>query len=487
MEHLAWPRSLKGRLIVTYLFLLLLSVGGLAGWMAPQLRKYAEEQFEHELEIEAHLAAIVLREQIEDVIDGKAKADSLSDLLDTYASAFNSQLRMTVLNANLLVLASTDPRVLTEREDRHPELLAAANRQEQHDIRPDEYSGEERIFAAAPVINDDESAIAFIQVSFPTAPLRTDVHRTWATLFGVVAVVALGTLGTSLWLAQQVAAPLEGLTMLAHRLASGDLKGRAPLDGPQEVRQLTKAFNEMAERLEQMLQRQRDFVANAAHELRSPLTSMRLRLELILTQMQDDPQAQRRYLEQILEELDRLRKMADQLLMLSSLEQGNRLPPVPTDLAPLLYELSEEMMPIFRAREQKLILEVPSHLPKVLVNAEQVRIIVRNLLDNAAKYTQNGGQIEMKAEAQEGHLVIAVQDNGPGISDETLPHIFERFYRGDRSRSRTAESGSGLGLALVKELVTINGGTIEVRSVPGKGSTFIVRFPLLETDHESVP
>ncbi len=487
MAHFAWPRSLKGRLIVTYLFLILLSVGGLAGWMAPQLRKYAEEQIEHELEIDAHLAAIVLREPIQKVAEGKARAESLNDLLRTYASAFNSRLRITVLNADLLVLASTDPRVLTDREDRHPELLAAANKQEQHDIRLDEYSGEERLFTAAPVVNDDESPIAFIQVSFPTASLWADVRRTWAMLLGVVTVVAMVTLGSSLWLAQQVAAPLERLTMLAHRLASGDLKGRAPLEGPQEVRQLAEAFNEMAERLEQMLQRQRDFVANAAHELRSPLTSMRLRLELILSEMQDDPQAQRRYLEQILEEIDRLRKMADQLLMLSSLEQGNRLPPVPTDLAPLLYELSEAMMPIFRARQQKLTLEVPSHLPKVLVNAEQVRIIVRNLLDNAAKYTQNGGQIEMKAEAQEDHLAIVVQDNGPGISDETLPHIFERFYRGDKSRSRTAEGGSGLGLSLVKELVTINGGTIEVRSAPGKGSTFIVRFPLLEIRYESVP
>ncbi|MEJ5240462.1 MAG: HAMP domain-containing sensor histidine kinase [Anaerolineales bacterium] len=481
MAHFAWPRSLKGRLIVTYLFLILLSVGGLAGWMAPQLRKYAEEQAEHELEIEAHLAAIVLREHIEEVIEGKVEADSLRDLLHTYASAFNSRLRITVLNADLWVLSSTDPRVLTDREDRHPELLAASRRQEQHDIRLDEYSGEERIFAAAPVINDDdESPIAFIQVSFPTAPLWVDVRRTWATLFSVVAVVALVTLGSSLWLAQQVAAPLERLTALTRRLANGDLKGRARLQGPQEVRQLAEAFNEMAERLEQMLQRQRDFVANAAHELRSPLTSMRLRLELILTQMQDDPQAQRRYLEQILEEIDRLRRMTDQLLLLSSVEQGNRLPPVPTDLAPLLYELGEEMMPIFRARQQKFTLEVPPHLPNVVVNPEQVRIIVRNLLDNAAKYTQHGGQIELKAEDRGGYLVISVTDNGPGISDETLPHIFDRFYRGDKSRSRTAESGSGLGLSLVKELVTLNKGIIEVQSAAGKGSTFTVRFPLLE-------
>jgi signal transduction histidine kinase len=123
---------------------------------------------------------------------------------------------------------------------------------------------------------------------------------------------------------------------------------------------------------------------------------------------------------------------------------------------------------------------VPPHLPTVRVNPEQVRIIVRNLLDNAAKYTQPGGFIELRAEAEGRQVVISVRDNGPGISEETLPHIFDRFYRGDKSRSRTAESGSGLGLSLVKELVVLNQGTIEVQTAPGKGSTFMVRFPIWE-------
>lgn len=473
-------RSLRARLIATYLVLILLSVGGLAGWMAPQLRQYAEEQVEHELEVEAHLAALLLREPLEKVSEGEADEAFLVNKVQDYLSALNGELRLTIFDANFHPLFSSDPQVALGERQAWPELRAASRKQEQHDIRRDEVSGEERIFTAAPVINGDNAPIAFVQLSFPTAPVWQNVYRAWIALFGVVIVVAAVTIGSGLWLTAQVVGPLEQLTTVIHRIAAGNLKERAPLRGPQEVQQLAGAFNEMADRLERMIQRQQDFVANAAHELRSPLTSIRLRLELILTQLQDDPQMQRQYLEQVLEEIERLRKMTDQLLMLSSIEHGNRLPPAVIDLAPLLYEVSDEIAPLFHLRRQEFALEVPPHLPKVQVNPEEMRIILRNLLDNAAKYTQEGGKIRLQAWSEAGNVFVTVQDNGPGMSEETLPHIFERFYRGDKSRARSAQSGSGLGLSLVKELVQLNNGKIEVKSAPGQGSTFILRFPVVD-------
>lgn len=474
-------RSLRARLIATYLVLILLSVGGLAGWMAPQLRQYAEEQAEHELELEAHLAALLLRESLEKVSEGEADKAFLLSKVQAYLSALNSELRLTIFDTDFHPLFSSEPQIAPGAERQiWPELRAASKKQEQHDIRWDEVSGEERIFTAAPVINDDNAPIAFVQLSFPTAPVWQNVYRAWIALFGVVILVAALTISSGLWLTAQVVGPLEQLTTVIHRIAAGNLKERAPLRGPQEVQQLAGAFNEMADRLERMLQRQQDFVANAAHELRSPLTSIRLRLELILTQLQDDPQMQRQYLEQVLEEIERLRKMTDQLLMLSSIEHGNRLPPAVIDLAPLLYELSDEIMPIFHLRHQVFSLEVPPHLPKVQVNPEEMRIILRNLLDNAAKYTQEGGKIRLQAWSEAKNVFVTVQDNGPGISEETLPHIFERFYRGDKSRARSAQSGSGLGLSLVKELVQLNNGRIEVKSAPGQGSTFTLCFPVVE-------
>ncbi|MFO3796425.1 MAG: sensor histidine kinase [Anaerolineales bacterium] len=474
-------RSLRARLIATYLVLILLSVGGLVSWIAPQLRKYAEEQVEHELELEAHLAALLLREPVEKVREGEADEAFLVSKVQEYLSALNSELRLTIFDADFHPLFSSDPQiVLGTKRQAWPELRAASQKQERHDIRWDEVSGEERIFAAAPLINGNNAPIAFVQLSFPTAPVWQNVHRAWITLFGVVMAVAAVTIGSGLWLTAQVVGPLEQLTAVIHRIAAGNLKERALLRGPQEVQQLAKEFNEMADRLERMIQRQQEFVANAAHELRSPLTSIRLRLELILTQLQDDPQMQRQYLEQVLEEIERLRKMTDQLLMLSSLEHSNRLPPAMIDPAPLLYEVSDEIAPLFHLRHQAFMLEVPPHLPKVQVNAEELRIILRNLLDNATKYTQEGGKIRLQARSEAGNVLVTVQDNGPGISEEALPHIFERFYRGDKSRSRSAQGGSGLGLSLVKELVQLNNGQIEVKSAPGQGSTFTLRFPVVE-------
>lgn len=479
MFHL--PRSLRERLILTYLALVLLAVGGLAAWIASQMRHYAEEQLEHELELEAHLAALLLHEEIQNHLADQTDTTALSNAVEKYLATLNSQLRLNVLDQEFRLILSSDPKIVPNRvEQATPELLAARLKREQHDIRWDEINQEERVFTAAPIINGENIPIAFIQLSFPTAPIKENIHRSWLTLFGVVVLIAVITAGSSILLAGQIAKPLEQLRHVIYKLAQGSLTERAPIRGPQETRDLAIAFNQMADRLEQMIQRQRDFVANAAHELRSPLTSIRLRLELILTELQDDLKAQREYLEHMLEEIDRLRKMTDQLLALSSIECGPHLPPTPVDLAPILYELGEEMVLLFRFKEQNFVLDVPPHLPSIQANPDHLRMIVRNLLDNASKYTQRNGTIQLRASADSNNVYVAVQDNGPGISSSTLPRIFDRFYRGDKSRSRSSEGSSGLGLSIVKELVALNGGKIKVESAVGQGSTFTVCFPIVQ-------
>ncbi len=472
---LRWPRSLRGHLLLTYLALMVLSVGGLILWTGQRLQTATVEQAEHNLELEAFVIANALREPLNNWYEGESPGGrSLESLVRSYAQ--NTGSRVTVIDVRLQVLFSSDERVPIHNEEDHLELIAARAGKEQHDIRWDEWSGEERLFVAAPVSKEDRKVISFIQLSIPTAPIYDEIRRTWLSLFAAGGIVLATTTLVSLVLARQIARPVQNLTAITEEIAAGHLEQRVTPAGPDEIQRLGRAFNRMAERVREMLARQQTFVANAAHELRSPLTSLRLRLEMLQAYGQSDGELTRRYLGQMEREIDHLRRLVDHLLALSALDEGERLPCTPLDVAPLLYELADEMGPLAQKAGLDLRVNVPPHLPLLITNAEQMRIVVRNLLDNAIKYTPGGGRVTLSAWADNGRVQIAVADTGVGIPAEALPHIFERFYRLDKARSRQ-QGGAGLGLALVRSIVEAQGGQVEVKSQPGVGSVFTLSLP----------
>ncbi len=479
------PRSLQGRLLLTYLVLMLLGLGGLILWTGLRLQFAIIEQAEHDLELESLILANVLREPLEKWREGEPDpAHALDQLVQTYAQSVN--VRVTIVDSRLQVLFSSDEAVLPHVEHDHPEIVAAILGREQHDIRWDEWRREERLFVAAPIRDEEGRVEGLVQLSVPMAPLYGEMARTWASLLGVGGLILLVTVLASLLLARQVAGPLRGLTEVTEAMAAGDLEQQVVPAGPDEVQRLGRAFNRMAERVREMLARQRTFVANAAHELRSPLASLQLRIELLQRHGQDNPDLARHYLRQIEQELEHLHRLVEHLLALSQLDEGEPLPRAPLDLAPLLYELADEMGPLVQAAGLAISVDVPPHLPPVAANSESIRVIVRNLLDNAIKYTPEGGQVALRAEAADGEVRIAVADTGQGIPPEHLPHIFERFYRVDGVRPRR-QGGAGLGLSLVRSTVEAYGGYVSVESTPGQGSTFTVHLPTTEKPLDDGP
>lgn len=475
--HLSlFPATLKGRLLLTYLVLILSSVGGLSVWAAGHFRDEVEERAEHELEIEAHLVASTLREPLEETREEEERQLNIQVFIQQYTIPNNP--RITILDETLWVLASSDARFVDVQEENHVEFVAARNRIEQHDTRWDEIAREERLFVAAPILDEHGNLLGFTQLSVPTAPVSLKVRQSMLTVSGVVGTVLILTIMVSLVLARQISRPLEDLIYLSEDLARGELDRRISPAGPQEIRRLSLAFNRMAGQLRQMLDRQREFAGNAAHELRSPLTALRLRLELLQNEGASNPELTQHYITQMLSELDYLQRMVDQLLALSILEEGDQLPREPLDLAPLLYDLTDELNPLIQSAGQKWYVNVPAHLPLVLVNAEQTTIAIRNLLDNARKYNSPGGSVSLQTKIVDGYIEVHVSDTGPGIPDAELPRIFERFYRGSETRLRN-QSGSGLGLALARVLVESNGGQIKVESQIGAGTTFTITLPII--------
>jgi two-component system, OmpR family, phosphate regulon sensor histidine kinase PhoR len=222
----------------------------------------------------------------------------------------------------------------------------------------------------------------------------------------------------------------------------------------------------------------RDFVSNVSHELKTPLTAIQAYTETLLDGALDEQEHRRRFVERIGEQANRLHALIQDLLHLARIESGEnafevRAVPITT----VVDECVNEHAALADSKSQRLLTEPPAGDVSVLADDEGLHIILSNLIDNAVKYTQEGGRIAVRWRTEETAAVIEVEDNGPGISPEHQARIFERFYRVDRARSRDV-GGTGLGLSIVKHLVQEFDGDVAMQSVPGQGSKFAVRLPL---------
>jgi two-component system phosphate regulon sensor histidine kinase PhoR len=221
----------------------------------------------------------------------------------------------------------------------------------------------------------------------------------------------------------------------------------------------------------------RELVANVSHELRTPLTSIKGFVETLLAGALRDEQNSRRFLEIIEAETNRLTKLVDDLLELSRLEsKGVTFRMQPVDLGQLCRAVVDRQQP--RAERSGVQLDCSAQSGVVVVaDPDRVEQVLTNLVDNALKFTPEGGHIRVRVEVRGAEAWVCVEDTGRGIPPDDLPHVFERFYRADRSRTRTS-GGSGLGLAIAKHLVEMQGGRIWAESTPGQGSVFSFAFPL---------
>jgi signal transduction histidine kinase len=246
-----------------------------------------------------------------------------------------------------------------------------------------------------------------------------------------------------------------------------------------ELGRLTRTINAMIGRLENSFAEIRRFTADASHELRTPLAAIRTEAEVALGKPLTVEQHQE-LLGSILEECERLARLTDQLLALAREDAGGTRPePAPVDLAALVAGVVETMRPLAEARGVALRHDPDGPL-RVRGEETRLRQVFFNLLDNAIKYTPEGGAVAVGLGQVGGEAVVTVRDTGVGIPAEHLPRVFERFYRVDKARSR-AEGGAGLGLSIAQKIVTDHGGRIELASSPGRGTTCTVALQMSQT------
>ncbi len=290
-------------------------------------------------------------------------------------------------------------------------------------------------------------------------------------LAGVAAAVVVSAITTG-----RIVGPLRAMMQASRRIAAGDYHHRVRLASQDELGELAASYNRMAEALEQTEQRRLALIGNVAHELRTPLTSIRGVMEgMVDGVIEPEPAA----LLDVQREVARLQRLVADLEELSRAEAGQiPLQRQPVAPAELIGAAAARLQPQFDDKGVELTLDLPDGLPVINVDAERITQVLLNLLGNALQYTPSGGRVSVQAGAQRDAVLVVVRDDGIGVAESDLPHIFERFYRVDKSRSR-AGGGSGIGLTIARHLVEAHGGRIWAESPGlGQGSAFFFTLPL---------
>jgi heavy metal sensor kinase len=321
-----------------------------------------------------------------------------------------------------------------------------------------------------------------IEMGAPTHEMQTALHGLLVTLlFGLPMVVIIVSAG-GYALVRRSLKPVEDIRATAEQITFGNLSNRLPVAATGDaLENLSVTLNQMLERLEDAYQQVSRFSADASHELRTPLTIMRGELESIIQRESGLPDRLRERIGSVLEETERLSHIAESLFAICRLDAGEgKAKPTTFYLIDLVKTTADQMLLLAEDKAIKVFVENP-RLVKISGDEARLKQVVVNLLDNAIKYTPKGGGIRISVTEAHHKAVLSITDSGIGISPEALPHIFERFYRADKARSRE-QGGAGLGLSIVRSIVQAHGGTVEVESVEQKGTTCRVILPLADNE-----
>ncbi len=304
------------------------------------------------------------------------------------------------------------------------------------------------------------------------------VERQMIMVFAAMAVVAVVL---AFLMSHVLTRPITAMTRTIDRMGQGDLSVRVPVQGSKEIWNLAKSYNTMAEQLETLDKSRNQFVSNASHELKTPMTTMKILLENVIYQPDMPAEMRTEFLQDMNHEIDRLTNIISDLLTLTRMDsKAMELNLSAFDFSESCEDTLRLLRPQAEKRSQRLTGKID---PAITLTGDKVKLeqVIYNLVENAIKYTPDGGAITVTMNRRGGQAVLSVRDNGVGIPEADQKHIFERFYRVDKARSRET-GGTGLGLSIVRQLVALHGGTITVDSQPGSGSTFTVKLPLRQND-----
>jgi heavy metal sensor kinase len=469
-----WPRSLRVRLTLWYAGALAVVLGLYAGGVFAFLRHSLSGALDRQLREDFEVAEQMLERAGSDAVRWRIEPghdEGEAAARDRWVDVWSPSGRLLYRSPNSDLRALAPPTATPPTPDT-PTWSA--------DLPG---HGRVRILAAAYTVSELPIVLRVVRSE---EPLRHDLRELLLVLgLGLPAALGLAALGGFV-LARRALAPVRHMAERARTITADRLGERLPVEDPEgEVGQLATVFNDTLARLERSFAELRRFTADASHELRTPLTAIRSVGEVGLRAPREE-RAYREIVGSMLEEADRLSRLVDTLLLLSRADAGaTTLQKEGIDLADMAREAMAQLEVLAEEKRQALSLEASGPIG-VLADRVILRQALLNLLDNAIKHSPEGGHVRVVVRDRESSPVIEVIDNGPGIAAEHRDAIFQRFYRIDRARSRDA-GGAGLGLCIARWAVELHGGSIELESEEGKGSTFrIVLAPSLHSGASEV-
>lgn len=466
------------KLIGAVLCLLIVALGAVDILATRVVESTYQETLERELSDKGAMLAVGLDHGL-----------NLRDLAMVRTLAGKTRGRLTLIARDGRVLSDSDASTGNMENHRgRPEIEAALAGRVGSARRKSTTMGVDFLYVAVPVTD------GALRLAVPLAEIQGQVDTIRRRMLVSTAVAFLPAILLALWFARLIARRLGAIIDYAAQLALGNFHARLERTGTDELGLLERKLNETGEKLEGMFQElerehaelekvervRKDFVINVSHELRTPLASIQGYTETLLDGAMDDPNHNMRFLQIIRQNAERLANLTADLLTLSRVElKQQKFSFASYNVERLLENTVDSMTPLAVKKNITLTLEPAGANTESFCDAEAVNQVVTNLVDNALKYTPEGGEITVSAKplAGLGLIEVAVSDTGIGIPPDELPRLFERFYRVDKARSREL-GGTGLGLSIVKHLVRAQGGDVRVESTLGKGSRFIFTLPV---------
>lgn len=460
-------RRIRWRLVATYLVVILPALSFLGVHLARDSEARYLAQVETGLLAQARLIAV----HVGPAVAAGDAARTRAEFAGTHSPGRPAVV--IVDRAGTVLVDAAPERALAQRPVPREGLQRALDGQEATGTA--RIDGVPVVYSAVP-IRTAAGVAGAVHIALPLVELAAQIRHIRSFIAWTVLGTLLWAVVVSLLLAQRLAGPIQEMRAATGRLAAGELGVRVPVRTADELGDLARALNYMAAELQRLDELRRDFVADASHELRTPVANLAVAVEALRGSLiPADPSAET-LLQAVQRETDRLRALVERLLDLSAIETGRvHLHLVPTDLA----EVVRNATTAFRARAAQRQIVLGVHLPAgrtiARTDPERLAQIVGNLLDNAVKFTPAGGQVIVRLAMGRGAATLTVEDTGPGIPPEDLPHIFDRFYKADRARS--GQPGIGLGLAIAQRLAVALGGRIEAGNRPEGGARFVVTLP----------
>ncbi|QJW46182.1 HAMP domain-containing protein [bacterium BFN5] len=464
-------RSIFSKLMISHLVVILISTLTFGLLMSYLIREHIIESKRQELLSKGLTVISLLEPSLE---SGKVTEFQTLPIIGELVGA-----TVWLIDENGTVIAGNPPpRWVRAIQSKNEKIIALFHGEPQTWTRTGLQQVDAAVVVALPLVRSETPTALFLYTPIVGINKTIDAIETllgYSLLLGILIAAAFG-----FKISRSLTRPIASIARAARSFAQGDYSSRALTTGKDEIGELGRTFNTMAQAIADIDKNRRDFLANVTHELKTPIASIQALTEAILDGLITQPEQQQRYLTTIVGETERISRLIDNLLDLAQLEASElSIENQAVHLEEFLSVEKEKFHPLLTVKQLSIVLDIPNTLPLLYADPDRMSQVFANLISNAIRHSPPASIITISAEAAASWINISVSDQGPGIPVEALPFIWDRFYRVDQARSRS-HGGTGLGLTITKKLLQAMGGEINAVSQPGHGTTFTFTLPIVD-------